>query len=271
MGNSMSFLERYQQGEQVQVWGELLALGEAVREPVYIHQAQAVADETMRRVRYNVETLYQRLVSMDYRFVDPENAFVPPSADIEAKIAAFEQRVGVIPLSVKAWFKNVGKVDFRGSHPELASYYPMAGDEEFYPHYHPHQGAEVYPYYSDPLYFPNIEEALALSEDMLAVQELDAWFCVPDWHTKANVSGSVYFIRLPNAAIDAPLEAEPHQTSFVDYLRIAFKWGGFSGFDLHMASEFEAWRQKWGVLSAYPEVPVPYESIRRLSQGLQVI
>ena len=89
----------------------------------------------------------------------------------------------------------------------------------------------------------------------------------PCWHTKANVSGSVYFMRLPNGAADG----QPHQTTFVDYLRTAFKWGGFAGFDLHTAPEFEAWRKEWHVLSVYPEFPIPYETLHALSNGLQSI
>ena len=175
----MSLLERYQQGEQVQVWNELLKLGETVREQPHIDQAQDVVKETMKRVRYNIETLYERLLSLDYRFVEPESAFVPPSADVEEKIAVFEKHVGRIPLSVREWFRIVGKVDFRGSHPELSSYSVAAEDPSFHPNYRPHQGDEAYPYYSDPIYFPNIEEALELSEDEEGVQELESWFCVP--------------------------------------------------------------------------------------------
>ncbi|MBL8117682.1 MAG: hypothetical protein JNJ78_09160 [Anaerolineae bacterium] len=267
----MLLLERYQQGEQVQVWRELLEHGVSVREQPYVDQAQDVVQETMKRVRYNVETLYERLLSLDYRFVEPESAFVPPSHDVEEKIAAFEKRVGRIPLAVREWFRSVGKVDFRGSHPELSSYYSTAQDLAFHPNYRPHQNNESYPYYTDPLYFPNIEEALELSEDEEAVQELESWFCVPDWHTKANVSGLVYFMRLPNGAVDGQFEYEPHQTTFVDYLRTAFMWGGFPGFDLHTAPEFEVWRKKWQVLSVYPEFPIPYETLQALSSGLQSI
>ena len=36
---------------------------------------------------------------------------------------------------------------------------------------------------------------------------------------------------LPNAAADAPLEGEWHHTTFVDYLRTCFQWGGFPGLE----------------------------------------
>src|SRR5258708_15436421 len=63
-----SCLERYIRGECVQVWDELLALGEAVRqEPLYA-DARAVARETMRRVRANLELLVPRLRTAGYDF-----------------------------------------------------------------------------------------------------------------------------------------------------------------------------------------------------------
>ncbi|HEY7983409.1 MAG TPA: hypothetical protein VID73_04535, partial [Ktedonobacterales bacterium] len=52
----------------------------------------------------------------------------------------------------------------------------------------------------------------------------------PDEHFKYGVSGGgSYEITVPNAAADAPLEGEWHETTFVAYLRICFRWGGFPG------------------------------------------
>jgi hypothetical protein len=52
----------------------------------------------------------------------------------------------------------------------------------------------------------------------------------PDYLHKDNVSGGLpYSILVPNAAIDGVLEYERHQTTFVNYLRICFAHGGFSG------------------------------------------
>src|SRR5579859_7270575 len=65
----VSYLERYLQGECIQVWAELVALGEHVREePVYA-DAWAVACETMRRVRQNIEGVIPRLRARGYVFV----------------------------------------------------------------------------------------------------------------------------------------------------------------------------------------------------------
>ncbi len=41
----------------------------------------------------------------------------------------------------------------------------------------------------------------------------------------------VYRIVLPNPAADAPVRDELHQTTFINYLRTCFRWGGFPGFE----------------------------------------
>jgi hypothetical protein len=50
------------------VWAELLALGTAVREKPLYADALAVARETMRRARHNIEVLIPRLVAVGYQF-----------------------------------------------------------------------------------------------------------------------------------------------------------------------------------------------------------
>ena len=66
-----SYLERYQQGEHVEVWQELVALGDQVCEEPLYSDAYAVAQETMRRARQNIELISQRLKDIGYHFVYP--------------------------------------------------------------------------------------------------------------------------------------------------------------------------------------------------------
>ena len=65
-----TFLERYNAGERVEVWDDLTGLGDGVRHALYFEDAAAVATETMRRGRQNVETLIRRLEAVGYRFQD---------------------------------------------------------------------------------------------------------------------------------------------------------------------------------------------------------
>ena len=64
----MSYLERYFNGEYEQTWDDLLALGAAVREEQVYPDAFAVARETMRRVRQDIELLINRLVQIGFIF-----------------------------------------------------------------------------------------------------------------------------------------------------------------------------------------------------------
>jgi hypothetical protein len=66
------FLDRYQRGEQVEVWAELVAVGAAVREPPLDQAAIAVATAMMRRVRHNLALLITRLHMLNYRFASPQ-------------------------------------------------------------------------------------------------------------------------------------------------------------------------------------------------------
>ena len=66
--SSDSFLGRYEAGECEAVWSDLIALGDKVRGDDYYEDAWAVACETMRRARNNVETLVRRLDGADYHF-----------------------------------------------------------------------------------------------------------------------------------------------------------------------------------------------------------
>lgn len=65
-----TFLERYGNGDCVAVWSELTAMAERVREEPYYSDAAAVAAETMRRARHNVEVIIGRLDARGYRFLD---------------------------------------------------------------------------------------------------------------------------------------------------------------------------------------------------------
>ncbi len=61
-----SYLSRYQRGEGAAVWSDLVALGTRVRLAEHGEEAQAVAHETMRRVRHNLEEIHRRLDDIGY-------------------------------------------------------------------------------------------------------------------------------------------------------------------------------------------------------------
>ena len=128
-----SYLERYLQGHHVQVWRELVGLGDQVRSKPYYDDACAVAHETMQRVVRNVTSIHARLCELGYEFQFPEDAVRPPIPPRIEEIAEFEREVGPIPLSLRAWAEVVGSVNFMGNYPNLsfceAEYHPFAGSQ----------------------------------------------------------------------------------------------------------------------------------------------
>lgn len=266
----MTYLERYVNGEHEAVWADLIHLGASVRQEPLYSDARAVAQETMRRVRHNIDQLYQRLVALDYRFVEPRRALVLPPADVLQKLERFEAEFGSLPLSLWAWFEIVGGVDFRGDHPALCGY-DTWGEPPESSDFRPHDPHTSFPYYADPLCFWDIDTAVFILEDQPGVPIADTLphhLIEADWCTKAGASGTVYVISLPSLASDAPLEDEPRRTTFVDYLRTSFKWGGFPGFELHTAPRFEEWRRQRLLKPSYPGVPVPFDLLQHLADGL---
>jgi hypothetical protein len=186
----------------------------------------------MTRARWNVERLLALLQEEGYQFDNGEGmpVFEPPAADVSGQMDELELTVGPLPLALRAWFEYVGEVNFAGRHPGWSYEY------------------------SDPLVVAAPKEYI-LSE--FADWEADKgteWdrggFTVdiaPDYLHKANVSGGPpYGVAVPNAAADGLLLWERHRTMFVDYLRIAFAWAGFPGWD---RSQPEAW--------ARPNEPTP--------------
>lgn len=216
----MNLLERYQSGEYEAVWNELQALGPAVRRAPHKQLAQAVAVETMQRVRRNCERLVERLTALGYVFgvyangsrgYASDGALVPPSSSTRADRAELEQLAGPLPLSLEAFWDVVGSVDFVGMRrgwgegfDALVVYPPEAALSEFESGYEG-EGEEG---------------------------EFEAVLAPDDLH-KDNVSGgSPYSAALPNPAADFELLYEHHGMLFVPYLRLAIlKWGGLPGLE----------------------------------------
>ena len=210
----MNYLERYQNGEHEQVWQELQALGAAVRNEPYHSQAQAVATETMRRVRRNCERIISRLRTLGYVFGTfpdgtrrPYNMapFTPPSEEMRSDCEELEAEAGPLPLSLTAFWREVGAVDLVGMHP-------------------------AWPDGLDPLV---VDPPVGPLSDLY--DEGDGIFAAlaPDDLHKDNTSGGdPYGLQLPNPAADFMFMYERHDLLFVPYLRLAIlRWGGFPGLE----------------------------------------
>jgi hypothetical protein len=96
-----AWLNRYEAGDHVQVWTEMLGMGPALRADTEgWAQARAVAKLTMQRARQNVELLLERLPADGYVFAPGPASIVfePPAADISSRLDELEATVGLLPL-----------------------------------------------------------------------------------------------------------------------------------------------------------------------------
>jgi hypothetical protein len=290
--SSDGFLRRYQAGEHEAVWAEMMVLGAEIREPPYFKDARAVAAETMRRARHNVELLIRRLDQLQYRFEIPKpparQFILPPieqriakmrreqtklsptgldqlegmmrrqdaergakaarQAEDEAKkravtdhltdktvfsaintrfikrISGMEKKGFFLPLSLRAWIEEVGQVCLIGAHPTLSFF----------------EGEGFPGVYADPfMMLPDPYELQGWLEEAKESNDIPSLDAVLGWTAEAKSRLAVaneqldfgYAITLPNPAADAPLKGEGHGVTFVEYLRIAFRWGGFPGWE----------------------------------------
>jgi hypothetical protein len=216
----MGYLERYIAGENEQVWTELQALGEAVRQEPAYEQARAVAGETMERVRRNCERIVNRLRSLGCQFGrypdGRDRSFTfgplrPPDGDSEGDLRRLEQAVGPLPISLVAFWQQVGSVDLVGWLPG-------------------------WPTSLDPLVVERPATGVSELADMEFQLETHGHFeasLAPDVFHKHNVSGGApYAVKLPDPAADFILRNEPHGVLFVQYLRLAIlRFGGFPGLE----------------------------------------
>jgi hypothetical protein len=225
-------MARYEQGDHVAVWRELFALG-PLPDDALRREAAAVARSTMQRVRTNVEIVTARLKAAGYPFDSFLPPWTPPASTVEGDIHRIEEAAGgPVPTSLRAFWTIVGEVHWKHAEDEEVKDPPWDRDLKIAA--------------ADPLcvlsaanaYFSVEEWQDRLQEhhaEVVGPLELEL---EPDYLHKANISGGApYSITVPNDAADAILENEEHALPFVDYLRLCFKWGGFSRLERASLSE----------------------------------
>jgi hypothetical protein len=163
-----------------------------------------------------IESIAERLRSLGYVFDSPDEVFAGPTPDTEGAIERIEREVGSLPLAIKIFWRQVGSVNFMGEHP----------DWEGCPYPDP---IVIYP----PVYA--IDELDQFLDDREERMRCDAPYCVPispDAKHKENVSGGPWYsLSVPAVADDPPLNDEPHETTFANYLELVIRWSGFPGLD----------------------------------------
>ena len=233
----MTSFSRYLAGQHVQVWTELLGVGSDVRkDDQLLAEAEAVARETMSRVKRNLERLSGGLPELGYRFTDPDAVLVGPPVGALDDVARVEAVIGPLPLAVRTFWEVVGTVDFSGAHPQW-----------------PHR-------LLDPLMVDfDADYIIETFRDQVeqGVHRLGEPFALdfsPDDLHKAEISGGPpYAIEAPNPAVDGIVLWEIHQTTFVNYLRTVTQHAGLGGLSL---------TKRHG----HDPLPVPSEVLELVSQ-----
>ena len=256
----MKFLERYLQGEYLDVWEELSELEENVYTIMVKEEMQQIVAEMMQRVRFNIEMLITKLPEIGYTFgyhwiyelelSEEERTnlliesskqpplYIPPNAYTLGKVLELERLVGPLPLVLKGWYEIVGGVNFIGKAPSRWKSRSMDIVNGLF-------------YQND----ATKEEESQVSENLLQIHDIDPLFIydaeytlqqqrektplfsfyrtislAPDEDFKYFSSGGGdYCIEIPNPKLDPFIIHEWHNTSFVNYLRICFQWGGLPG------------------------------------------
>ncbi len=237
----MTYLERYLNGEHEAVWAELVSLGEGIEDADIYPDALAVTTEIVCRSKQNLETLIERLRTIDYRFMNP-HPIAPAPTDPEM-IATFEREVCSLPLIFRVWHEMIGMVDFGGSHPQLADsdsfvwggydddpppadYKAHSFDEEAWK-----RGEICYVPYSQPMQIGDFEMCTWFTKAQ--VLEIGESVLVCELCSGPHDDGSID-LEFEGFCIDGKITndgaGEDSDITFVEYMRRCFEWAGFPGF-----------------------------------------
>ena len=218
----LDFLARYQRGEHA-AWDELCKHADAIAQHRDLAlEAAAVAEALMRRVRENADAVRSTLRNAGAMIADEEE---PASdEDLERLIGI----VGTLPLALDAFWRVCGSIALV---PGGASRYDYGGCSL--------EAEGISLLALDPLEVcgPDVGWIIGDYETRVAESHPEIigglWLdFAPDFLHKQNISGGpAYTMELPprtlRGAVDPDVMFERHRTTFVGYLRAAFKGGGF--------------------------------------------
>ena len=176
------------------------------------------------RVGGQIATIAHRLPALGYQFGDPSAAFPGPESGTDEAIERIEREIGTLPLAIKLFWRLVGSVNFMGRHGERTQVeYPWDACDSPDP-------LVVYP---PSAAIAELDEFLSDHEGRMRYNYSYLVPIAPDYLHKDNCSGGMWYnLSVPAVADDPPLNDEWHKTTFVSYLELAVRWGGFPGLEL---------------------------------------
>ncbi|MCI0742628.1 MAG: hypothetical protein L0Y72_26645 [Gemmataceae bacterium] len=205
-------------------WANQLTFGPELLDNNKRQETLQFARKVMAFARGNVERLIERLERSGYRFANPKGPRQAPEEDIDATVEGLSSRGVHVPVALQAWLMEAGSVDFSGTHPEWprTAYAGLCDD-----------GSHREVWYTDPLVISfdarSFLERLKTRNRPTKIREFSI---APDPVHKANVSGGApVCINCDAPAFDTFLIGQQGSFTLLSYLRWAFEWSGFPGFD----------------------------------------
>lgn len=219
-------LTRYRKGEHEAVWKELRS--HEVIAGDFRDEALAVAAETMARVRRNADVLAERLAARGWVALSGSMRSEPSAAGARV-VQRIETFTGsALPASLRAFWQVVGGIDLVWDHsggekaPDLVLALDLARMDPL---------AVLPPDRAEYVLDEWRDQRAGVDPDLADPYRLDL---APDAaHKASGGGGAAYCVELPFLGADPIFINEPHQLPFVDYLRLAFRWGGFPGLEKH--------------------------------------
>lgn len=229
----LNWAKRYEEGDCINVWKEITNGQHLVKFEDYKEEINNVINQTIKSTKLNIEILYDRLLKLKYPFKEeyPLNFLNPNRIKSTDKLIQGLNKIDYsLPLLVGKFYEEIGGIDFRRDFEENFE------DENL-------QENVFDKYYTDPFQIYSL--------DYLSDEEYVNWMIedytnkwhdtprvhiCPDFYFKENVSGGgSYIIKIENDKMVNPsldlCELELDNFTFIDYLRINFKNGGFMGLE----------------------------------------
>lgn len=175
-----------------------------------------LVDQRIERVAISIADIVTRLLDLNFTFYHPDRVLRNPDPNLKQYLARIERDVGRVPYAIARFWERIGAVDLTGRHEEW-------------------RGCE----YPDGLVVLPISEAIDELDQFAADKQQRLASGLPylipiaaDALCKENVSGGMWYnVNCPANSDDPVVNEEPHNISFLNYLDLAIRWGGFPGLE----------------------------------------
>ena len=222
----MTFYDRYINGETETVYADIDKLGQDAFLSDNFADIEKVLTETFERVAFNLDIIYQELLTINYLFKSEfdfnfEKPLIKPLPDTDKLLMKLDKSLkpfGFVPLSLKIFYKVVGACNFA---------WDYDNNEDF-----------IWTC-ADPIQITSLDDLVLEVTDKDNLLDLKDYFeedgfvaleLSADYLHKDNISGGQpYSLKLTDKpSIDGQLLYEENDTTFINYLRICFDNCGFS-------------------------------------------